>query len=117
MTVSSAASTREEIGHDIYPPMKKVLLARGYVCEPHAARQTVLEDYGKWDYIIGMDRENMADLHWIYGGDPKKKLFMLMDWAGLPGHEIDDPWYTRDLDGVLSQIEKGCEGLLAALRT
>ena len=37
----SAAATREEIGNDIYPPMKKALKKRGYVCEVHAARQTV----------------------------------------------------------------------------
>ena len=40
IAVSSAAATREEIGNDVYPPMKKALLAAGYVCEPHAARQT-----------------------------------------------------------------------------
>jgi protein-tyrosine phosphatase len=35
-----------------------------------------------------------------------------MDWAGEPGREIDDPWYTRDFTGVLKQIEEGCRGLL-----
>ena len=29
--------------------------------------------------------------------------------------EIDDPWYTRDFNGALSQIEEGCSGLLRAL--
>ena len=37
---------------------------------------------------------------------------MLMDWAGKPGKEIDDPWYTRDFTGVLRQIEAGCAGLM-----
>ena len=113
--VDSAAATREEIGNDVYPPMKKALLAAGYVCEPHAARQTTRADYGQWDYIIGMDDENMWDMRHIYGGDPEKKLSMLLDWAGMPGREIDDPWYTRDFRSALGQIEEGCSGLLKAL--
>ena len=115
LRIASAAATREEIGNDVYPPMKKALLAAGYVCEPHAARQTTRADYGQWDYIIGMDDENMWDMRHIYGGDPEKKLSMLLDWAGMPGREIDDPWYTRDFRGVLGQIEEGCSGLLRAL--
>ena len=112
LVTGSAAATREEIGNDIYPPMKKALLAAGYVCEPHAARQTTRADYGQWDYIIGMDDENMWDMKRIYGGDPDGKLSMLLSWAGQPGREIDDPWYTRDFNGVLKQIEEGCRGLL-----
>ena len=112
LLIGSAAATREEIGNDIYPPMKRALAAAGYECEPHAARQTVRADYAQWDYIIGMDDENMWDMKYIYGGDPDGKLSMLMDWAGKPGREIDDPWYTRDFTGVLKQIEEGCRGLL-----
>ena len=55
----SAAATREEIGNDIYPPMKRALLERGYCCEPHAARQTVRADYDRYDLLIGMDTENL----------------------------------------------------------
>ena len=116
LQIASAAATREEIGNDVYPPMKKALLAAGYTCEHHAARQTTRADYGEWDYIIGMDDENMWDMRHIYGGDPDRKLSMLLDWAGTPGREIDDPWYTRDFTGVLRQIEDGCRGLLTALR-
>ena len=112
LQIASAAATREEIGNDIYPPMKKALAGAGYDCPRHAARQTVRADYGQWDYIIGMDDENMWDMKSIYGGDPDGKLSMLMDWAGQPGREIDDPWYTRDFTGALRQIEEGCRGLL-----
>ena len=112
LVIASAAATREEIGNDVYPPMKKALAAAGYACEYHAARQTTRSDYGQCDYIIGMDDENMWDMKRIYGADPDRKLSMLLDWAGKPGQEIDDPWYTRDFTGVLKQIEEGCDGLL-----
>ena len=114
--IESAATSREEIGNDIYPPMKSALQRRSYPCLAHAARQTVRNDYSRWDYLIGMDHENIRNMRRIYDGDPDGKISMLMDWAGEPGREIDDPWYTRDFSGTLTQIEKGCEGLLRACR-
>ena len=113
--VSSAACTREEIGNDIYPPMKRALAARGYDCPRHAARQTVRADYDRYDLIIGMDSENMADMRYIYGGDPAGKLSRLLDWAGRPGASVADPWYTRNFDGALAEIEQGCQGLVEQL--
>ena len=114
--VDSAAATREEIGNDIYPPMKRALAARGYVCPSHAARQTTRADYEKYDLIIGMDGENMADMRYIYGGDPAGKLSRLLDWAGRAGQSVADPWYTRDFEGALDDIEEGCRRLLKALQ-
>ena len=115
LVIASAAATREEIGNDVYPPMKKALAAAGYRCEPHAARQTTRADYGQWDYIVGMDDENLWDMKRIYGGDPEGKLSMLLDWAGTPGREIDDPWYTRDFSGALRQIEEGVKGMMRSI--
>ena len=112
----SAAATREEIGNDIYPPMKRALQERGYRCEPHSARQTIRADYGRYDYLIGMDTENLYDMKRIYGGDPEGKISLLLSWAGEPGREIDDPWYTRDFRGALAQIEEGCRGILNAFQ-
>ena len=116
LVIGSAAATREEIGNDIYPPMAKALRKAGYDPAPHAARQTTRADYEAWDYIIGMDQENLYDMHRIYGGDPQKKISLLPEWAGHPGREIEDPWYTRNFSGVLQQIEDGCRGILAVIR-
>ena len=113
--IASAATSREEIGNDVYPPMKRALQAAGIPSLPHAARQVGRDEYGRWDHIIGMDDENMWNLARLFGDDPEKKLSMMMDWAGQPGREIDDPWYTRDFQGSLRQIIMGCEGLLASL--
>jgi len=115
IAADSAAATREEIGNDIYPPMKRALLERGYCCEPHAARQTVRADYDRYDLLIGMDTENLYDMKRIYRGDPDGKISLLRSWAGEPGMEIDDPWYTRDFRGALRQIEEGCEGIIRGL--
>ena len=114
--VSSAAATREEIGNDIYPPMKKALAAAGYPCRAHAARQVTRGEYDRWDRIIGMDDENMFNLRRLFGADPEGKLSMMMDWAGEAGREIDDPWYTRDFEKALDDIEYGCRAVLKKLQ-
>ena len=96
--------------------MKRALAGRGYPCPWHAARQTVRADYEKYDYIVGMDDENLRDMRRIYGGDPAGRLSYLMDWADQPARNVEDPWYTGNFDGVLRQIEAGCRGMLEKLR-
>ena len=63
-----------------------------------------------------MDRENLSDMRFIYGGDPAGKITLLWDWAGHPGRQISDPWYTRDFAGCLEEIVTGCTALLDHLR-
>ena len=112
----SAAATEEEIGNGIYPPMRRALDAAGVPCRPHAARLAVRADYSRYDCLIGMDRENLSDMRYIFGGDPAGKITLLMDWAGHPGREISDPWYTRDFSGCLAEIQSCCGALLEHLR-
>ena len=113
---ASAAATREEIGNDIYPPMRKALVRAGVTCYPHAARLTTREDAKYFDLLIGMDDENIEDMERIYGPLAGDRISLLLDWAGYPGREISDPWYTRDFDGCLQEIIMGCRGLLQSLR-
>ena len=108
---ASAAATREEIGNDIYPPMKRALERRGYDCPRHAARQTARADYEKYDHIVGMDDENLREIHRIAGGDPDRKIHLLLDFTDHP-REIADPWYTGDFVSTYRDVMDGCESLL-----
>ncbi len=113
-SAASAAAHRDELGNGIYPPMKASLDRCGIPCVPHRAVLTTAADYHAFDYIIGMDQENLYDMLRIYGGDPEHKLSLLNDWSGRGG-DVDDPWSTRDFNGVLSEIIEGCEAVLNAL--
>ena len=113
--IDSAATSYEEIGNGVYPPMRRVLERRGIPVLPHSARLTDRSDYDKYDYIIGMDEENRYDLERIYRGDPQGKISLLMEWAGEK-RVVSDPWYTRDFDKALDDIERGCRALAAALK-
>ena len=112
MVIDSAAATSEELGNPVYPPAAKVLREHGIDCSGHAARKMTRDDYNRYDMLIGMDHENIRDMRRICGGDPEGKIRLLLDFAGRPGEEVSDPWYTRDFEAAWRDIEIGCCGLL-----
>ena len=113
--IESAACTREELGSPVYPPARRKLAEHGIDCAGKTARLLTRGDYARFDLWIGMDGENLWDMRRISGGDPEKKLRLLMDYAGRPGTEVADPWYTRDFDATWRDVEDGCRGLLESL--
>ena len=113
--ISSAATSSEEIGNPIYPPMRVLLEERGLDCSRHRARRVRRSDYDAYDLIIGMDEENRWDLSRLFHGDPDGKLHNLNEYAGLGDLDIADPWYTRDFSGCLEEMERACYGLFEEL--
>ncbi len=107
----SAATSTEEIGNPIYPPMRKALEHHGIPIGDHRARQLKKTDYDKYDLIIGMDSENMHYINVILGHDTDKKVHTLMEYTDTPAALIDDPWYTRDFEKAYSDIRNGCMAL------
>ena len=112
--IESAATSSEEIGNPVYPPMRRVLEEHNYNCSGKTARRIVRSDYEQFDLIIAMDEANIRGIHRIAGGDPEKKIQLLLDYAG-EHRNVADPWYTRDFETAYNDIFKGCRALLAAL--
>ena len=71
-------------------------------------------DYNKFDYLIGMDDANVRNIIRIAGGDPEKKVFKLLDFAG-EDRSIADPWYTGNFDETYDDILTGLQGLFREL--
>ena len=113
-TISSAATSAEEIGNPVYPPARRILEKHGISCAGKVARQMLRQDYGKYDLLIGMDSRNLRNMHRICGGDPQDKLRMLLEYTDRPG-DVADPWYTGDFEAAWRDVNDGCRGLLAAL--
>ena len=112
--IASAATSAEELGNPVYPPVRRKLAEHGIDCSGKTARQLTRRDYEDWDLLIGMDEENMAGMRRLFGGDPEGKLHMLLEYAGL--HQgVADPWYTRDFNTAWQQVVVGCTALLNRL--
>lgn len=131
--IESAATSREEIGNDIHPGTRQVLQEHGIVCGHHASRQMGPADHLHFDYLIGMDQENLAGIYRLLLGekgmgyswrpvskeeirraDPEGKVSLLLSWAGL-ARDVADPWYTGDFDATYCDVMLGCTKLLEAV--
>ena len=116
--VASAAVTGDEIvggvGNPMDPRAQRELAKSGVPFSQHQARLLTREDYDKYDYLIAMDSENFMAMNQICGGDPDRKQYKLLQFAGS-FDDIDDPWYTNDFDLAFQEISRGCRGLLDQL--
>ncbi|MBO4477847.1 MAG: low molecular weight phosphotyrosine protein phosphatase [Lachnospiraceae bacterium] len=119
--IESAATSTEEIwngvGNPVYPPAAQVLRQHGIRgFEQKRARQLSRADYERFDLLIGMDRANLRNMERMCGHSPREgKIRLLLDYTDRAGHEVSDPWYTRDFETAYRDIEEGCLGLLREL--
>jgi protein-tyrosine phosphatase len=119
--VESAATTTEEIwrgrGNPIYPPALAELRRHGIGTPDNElgvsakrARLMTREDYARFDYLIGMDSENLYDMKDIAGGDPEGKISLLLDYTDHR-RSVADPWYTGNFTATWNDCEAGILGL------
>ncbi len=113
--IAPAATSTEEIGNPVYPPIRRKLAEHGIDCTEKTARQLQKRDYAQYDFLIGMDRANLRNMTRICGGDSAGKMHLLMEFTDRPG-EVADPWYTGDFDTTWRDVEEGCRNLLNRLR-
>ena len=112
--IASAATSTEEIGNGVYPPVRQLLKTHGIDCAGKTARQLTKKDYSAYDLLIGMDSANFRNMHRICGGDPDGKIRLLLDYTDRPGN-VADPWYTGDFESTWRDINEGCRGILKEL--
>lgn len=112
--IASAATSTEEIGNGVYPPVRKLLGAHGISCAGKTARQITAADYDAFDLLIGMDEANVRNMRRICGGDSQGKIRMLLDGTDHP-RAVADPWYTRDFEATWRDVNEGCRSLLQQL--
>lgn len=109
--IESAATSREELGNPVYPPVKRVLEKRGINCTAKRARQITAQDGDKFDYIICMDSSNVSNTKRILSSINHSKIYKLLDFTAAP-RDVADPWYTGNFSATENDVDLGCNGLL-----
>lgn len=109
--IASAATSTEEIGNPVHYGTRDKLSEYGIEVEGKYAVQMTKADYDKYDYIIGMDSNNITSILKISGGDPKGKVYKFLSFADSD-KDIADPWYTGNFDDTYRDVFAGCCGLL-----
>jgi low molecular weight protein-tyrosine phosphatase len=120
VTVASAGTGGWHVGDPADRRAQAALRRRGYPTE-HQAQQFRPEWFDAFDLVVAMDRDNQRDLRRLAPTRAKGDAVRLMlEFDPLAeGLDIPDPYYggADEFDGVLTQIESACQGLLSQLAT
>ena len=109
--IDSAATSTEEIGNGMHRGTVEKLREQGVPFTNHRARQITAADYEKYDYLIGMDEENIFNMQRRWQGDPLGKVHLLLEYCGCTD-EVADPWYTGNFDATWADVYAGCAAML-----
>jgi len=116
--VDSAGTAEYHVGD---PPDGRTVAAarrRGYELAHLRARRVAPADFENFDYILAMDRANLAELEQLGGGVIGGRLGLFLEFAPeLKVDEVPDPYYggVEDFERVLDLCEAGARGLLRRL--
>lgn len=105
--IDSAGTASWHIGKPPYGPAQDAAAQRGYDLSPQRARQINTTDFTRFDLILAMDRQNLADLKAMA---PSQGAQLALFTNAIGGGDVPDPYYTRDFDGALSLIEAAARG-------
>jgi len=119
--LTSAATSREEIGNPIDPRAVRELEKAGYDASNHAAHQITRDEIDACDLVVAMEDIYLERMRDIYGGELPDHVVLLTDHdpQANPGDGVPDPWYGGQ-DGfvtTLATMERAMPGLADAVRT
>ncbi len=113
--VDSAGTGAWHVGEAPDQRASAAALARGYDLSSLRARAVTPDDFSRFDYVLAMDEQNLANLQVMapsgYGGH----LGLFLDFHPHPLlAEVPDPYYGGEagFDQVLDLVEEASRGLL-----
>ncbi len=113
--VDSAGTIRYHAGEPADLRMQDTAARRGYTLAS-ISRQLVAEDFGRFDLIVAMDRDNLRDIRALdTGSRATVKLFSEFLPEGFAA-DVPDPFLGEaGFDRTLDIIEYGCPAILQYL--
>ena len=109
--IDSAATSMEEVGEPMYSPAARKLKEKGIPVGNHYARVLKRKDYQDFDLLIGMDRYNVRNMEYLFGGDREHKIRKMMQYAGSD-RDVADPWYTGNFEATWQDLIVAIEKLI-----
>jgi len=117
-TIDSCGTSAFHIGEQPDPRSAANARENGVILD-HQARQFIVEDFDRFDYILPMDTSNMRNVQQLATADSAAKVVMMRDYD-LQGQGLDvpDPYYggSRGFQNVFDILDRATEGLLADIR-
>jgi protein-tyrosine phosphatase len=119
LEIDSAGTADYHVGE---PPDRRSVAAarrRGYDLAGLRARLVRDEDFNRFDFVLAMDRANLAELERRRPPDARARLALFLEFAPDAGiAEVPDPYYggIEDFERVLDLCEVAARGLLSRLK-
>ncbi|AGH45337.1 low molecular weight protein-tyrosine-phosphatase [Paraglaciecola psychrophila] len=94
-------------------------MERGYSFKGLKCRKVVQQDFEKFDYILGMDNQNIASLLEACPEELQHKVTLLLSFSDAEEREVPDPYYggKGGFEYVLDLIEQGADGFIKHLKS
>ncbi len=119
IAIDSAGTGDWHVGNPPDPRAQAAALRRGIDLSGLRARVARPEDFHRFDYVLAMDHENLADLARMCPEGMESRLALFLDFAPALGQRhVPDPYYggARGFEVMLDLIEGGSRELLAHIR-
>jgi protein-tyrosine phosphatase len=113
--IDSAGTHDYHIGKSPDRRAQQAALHRGYDLSGLRGRQVSISDFQEFDYVLAMDKANLANLLQICPPQEQHKLKLFMEFSkGFSQHEVPDPYYggNEGFENVLNMVEDAASGLL-----
>lgn len=113
--VDSAGTSDWHIGKPPHKGTLSKLKEYEVSAEGMAGRQLTIEDAEAFDYIIGMDAENITNIRDRFGDTDHQRIIRFLD---LTSHQKDvpDPYFTGDFQETYDLVLEGCQALLDLIK-
>jgi protein-tyrosine phosphatase len=121
--VDSAGTGDWHVGAPPDPRMTAAAAAEGITLGGAARQVARADDLRGYDLILAMDRQNLADLRQMAGGDPElvDRIRLYRDFApaGEAGLDVPDPYYggPEGFANVVGIVRLAAEGVVDHVRS
>ena len=117
--IDSAGTHAYHVGEPPDTRARETAARRGIDLAGQRARRVTREDIGLFDYVLAMDRDNLAILQDIAEPDHRERIRLFLEFAPeTKTREVPDPYYGGQggFDRVLDLVEAASAGLLETIR-
>lgn len=119
IAIDSAGTGGWHVGEPAHRGTLAVLRAQNIPYEGRA-RQFTPRDLDDYDYVLAMDRENLAAIQRFARGNSHAHVGLFLDYAYRAGlvdvQEVPDPYFDNLFDRTYDLIERGSRALLDHIR-
>lgn len=113
--VDSAATSSWHIGDPPHQGTVAKLNEYNISSDGLFGRQLQKDDFENFDYIIGMDENNVGDIRQMLGQPDHPKILRFLDLTDYP-KDVPDPYYTGDFQETYDLVSEGCQALLEKIK-